>query len=103
MARTSITENLVGSIKRIRNKSYSFSKINFVTRKVRFVNETSKFEKAKATGYPISSIKNVEINTRVAETLPFRVKFINIGIEGYGPDNPPPVGLAVIGFNNYIL
>lgn len=103
MAKTTIAETLVGSIKRIRKTNYPFSQINFIKRKVRFVNEISKFGKAKTTNYPISSINNVEINTRVTETLPFRVKFINIGIEGYGPDNPPPIGLAVIGFNNYIL
>lgn len=41
--------------------------------------------------------------TRIEEVLPFRVKFINIGIEGYGPSNPPPIPLQVIGFSNYIL
>lgn len=35
--------------------------------------------------------------------LQFRVKFINIGLEGYGPGNPAPIGIAVIGINNYIL
>lgn len=37
------------------------------------------------------------------ETLPFRIKFINIGIEAYGPNNPAPIGIAVIGLNNYVL
>lgn len=41
--------------------------------------------------------------SRINQTLPFRVKFINIGIEGYGPNNPPPIGIAIIGVNNYIL
>lgn len=33
----------------------------------------------------------------------FRVKFINIGIESSTPGLPSPIGIAVIGFNNYIL
>lgn len=39
----------------------------------------------------------------VTDTIPFRVKFTNIGIPGYGPGNVPPIGIAIIGFNNYIL
>lgn len=35
--------------------------------------------------------------------LPFRVKFTNIDIPGYGPSNVPPIGIAIIGVNNYIL
>ena len=42
-------------------------------------------------------------SVRINEVLPFRVKFINIGIEGYGPNNPAPIGIAIIGVNNYIL
>lgn len=40
---------------------------------------------------------------KVEDVLPFRIKFINIGIEGYGPNNPAPIGIAIIGYNNYIL
>jgi len=35
--------------------------------------------------------------------LPFRLTITNIGIEGYRPDNPPGIGVQVIGFSNYIL
>lgn len=41
-------------------------------------------------------------NAKIKEVLPFRVKFINIGIEGYGPNNVPPIGIAIIDYNNYI-
>lgn len=40
---------------------------------------------------------------QVTQKLPFRIKITNIGITGYGPNNPAPVGIAIIGFNNYIL
>lgn len=40
---------------------------------------------------------------RIDQVLPFRVKFTSIGIEGYGPNNVPPIPLQVIGFSNFIL
>jgi hypothetical protein len=57
----------------------------------------------KAKNYPISRFVGEKRDVLVKQQLPFRVKFINIGIESYGPNNPPPIGIAVIGFNNYIL
>ncbi len=39
----------------------------------------------------------------IEDTLPFRVKFMSIGVPGYSPTNVPPIGIAIIGVNNYIL
>jgi hypothetical protein len=50
-----------------------------------------------------SKVSDSPFRSKISSTLPFRVKFINIGIEGYGPNNPAPIGIAIIGFNNYIL
>jgi hypothetical protein len=41
--------------------------------------------------------------TGITEMLPFRVRFTSVQIAGYDPNNPPPVGIAIIGVNNYIL
>ena len=41
--------------------------------------------------------------TRISKFLPFRISFQNVNIEAYGPSSPAPIGIAVIGFNNYIL
>lgn len=61
------------------------------------------------------SVKNIEykpIRTSLtdqipkvllSEILPFRIKITNIGIDSYGPNNPAPIGIALIGLNNYIL
>lgn len=46
------------------------------------------------TGYLMSSFATI---------YPFRVKFTNIGFERNEPINVPPIGIAVIGINNYIL
>ena len=46
------------------------------------------------------------IGTTLAEVqtiLPFRVRFTNIEQPGYSPSLVPPIGIAIIGFNNYIL
>lgn len=47
----------------------------------------------------VSSKRTVVIN----QTVPFRVRFTSIGVEGYGPNNVPGIGIQVIGFSNYIL
>lgn len=38
-----------------------------------------------------------------SEILPFRIRFTTINIRPYDARNPAPVGIAVIGVNNYIL
>lgn len=55
--------------------------------------------------YGIAKITDIKSNkTVINQTLPFRIKFINIGITNqYNPESPAPIGIAVIGINNYIL
>ena len=44
-----------------------------------------------------------ELCTDFATVMPFRVNFQTIDMGAYSPTNPAPIGIAVIGFNNYIL
>lgn len=53
--------------------------------------------------YPISRITEKQRVVRISQKLPFYVRFENVSIEGYGPSSPAPIGIAVIGINNYIL
>ena len=57
--------------------------------------------------YPSDKIYTYVSYDRIGATprsvLPFRVRFTNIGVVGYSPDNPAPLGIAIIGVNNYIL
>lgn len=39
----------------------------------------------------------------VISELPFKIRITNITVPGYSPTNVPPIGIAIIGFNNYIL
>lgn len=57
----------------------------------------------KNTNFYKSSVYQKVGSVDIRQTLPFRVRFTNIAIPGYGPNNPAPIGIAVIGFNNYIL
>lgn len=66
-------------------------------------NNTNKIKKINSKSYAIINLKNKTREVKINETLPFRVKFKNIRIEGYSSSNPAPIGIAVIGFSNYIL
>lgn len=40
---------------------------------------------------------------KIKSKLPFRVKFMSVKVPGYSANTPAPVGIAVIGYSNYIL
>lgn len=63
----------------------------------------NKLKAINAISYAIINVANDTRTVKVNETLPFRIKFTNIGIEGYSRSNPAGIGIAVVGFNNYIL
>jgi hypothetical protein len=41
--------------------------------------------------------------SKVIYKVPFKIKVTNIMVPSYTPQNVPPIGLAIIGINNYIL
>jgi hypothetical protein len=53
--------------------------------------------------FPIFNIVRPKRTVLINQTIPFRVRFTSIGIEGYGPNNVPGIGIQVIGYSNYIL
>lgn len=67
-------------------------------------NKNTKTLKAiNAISYAIINVARDNRAVKIEEVLPFRIKFTNIGIPGYGINNPAGIGIAVIGLNNYIL
>lgn len=48
-------------------------------------------------------VDNKKLLSEVIYKIPFRIKITNITIPGYSPTNIPPIGIAIIGVNNYIL
>ena len=65
---------------------------------------------AKATVINIENKRVVEVNPTCKNRksvllyeLPFKIRITNITVPGYSPINVPPIGIAIIGLNNYIL
>jgi hypothetical protein len=71
---------------------------------VKIINILNFRSKLKAVDYPIANIRYTPpFGVKVKDELPFRVRFTNIGVNSYGENNVPPIGIAIVGFNNYIL
>jgi hypothetical protein len=62
-----------------------------------------RFKKVKQYNNSIAKIIFKPRKSKIKSILPFRVKFTTIGIEAFNSGNPAPIGIAVIGVNNYIL
>lgn len=60
-------------------------------------------KKVYTSEYGIAKPTYKKINVKVNQSLPFRISIFNVGISAYGPSNPAPIGIAIIGFNNYVL
>lgn len=66
---------------------------------------THRLAHAQITDLDARSIKinDITCKSTIEDVLPFRVQFINVSVFGFSKDNPAGVGVAVIGYNNYIL
>lgn len=53
--------------------------------------------------YMSKIIYSPPINSILIYDVPFKVRIKNITVPGYTPSDVPPIGIAIIGFNNYIL
>ena len=65
---------------------------------------------AKATVINTDSQRVIEVNPTcenrkaiVIYDLPFKIRITNIKVPGYSPVDVPPIGIAIVGLNNYIL
>lgn len=76
MAKAVITEKSPGRAKSLKSMDYGIIKLG-------------------KKGYP----QTIRIN----EVLPFRISFTNIMVPSYSSTDIPPIGIAIVGFNNYIL
>lgn len=41
--------------------------------------------------------------SKVIYQVPFKIRVTNITVPGYSPIDVPPIGIAIVGVNNYIL
>lgn len=64
----------------------------------------NKIAKIKPIDFPLAKIKDTNLQrVEIKSTVPFKVRFTSIQIEGYTSTNVPPIPLQVIGYSNYIL
>lgn len=70
---------------------------------VKIIEEKYRIGFIEKSDYPIVEIEGPHSMAKIIEVLPFRIKFTNIGIPSYFPPDVPPIGIAIVGFNNYIL
>ena len=66
--------------------------------------QKQKTQKIESKNFSIIRILETKNNVNISSVLPFRVRFENITVPGYSyPNNVAPIGIAIIGINNYIL
>lgn len=70
---------------------------------VKISESLNKVKTIKSSSFPIFDITKSKQVVSIQPVLPFKIKFINIGIPGYSANNPAPIGIAIVGFTNYIL
>lgn len=56
-----------------------------------------------AVNYSIFDFADLSPRPSVENIGTFRIRFSNIGIEGYPAGSAAPIGIAIIGYNNLIL
>ena len=100
---TVIPDSNNGYAKQAKSKNHSESKVfgidvNSSVKAILF--HASKFAEKS---FGISKIYKTHRKAKAMSVLPFRVRFTNLANIGYSPENPAPIGIAVIERNNYVF
>jgi len=103
MAKAVIRPKVNGITKTITTSDYPNTSITGINHKSIISSESNITKTIETTSYPIVDLYQSPNLSTIINTLPFRVRFTTIGIDGYSSTNVPPIGIAIIGFNNYIL
>jgi hypothetical protein len=102
MAKAVVTDIKPGYLGSVEQTSYPNA---YVTGEAHSAKITDIVHDAKVItiGYPITKVMDIVYTAKAIDIIPFYVRFTDIGIAGYGPGNPAPIGIAIIGVSNYIL
>jgi hypothetical protein len=103
MAKAVISKNIFASVKSAISKSFPISEILYKKQDLWIADLSPKTLSAKEYGYGILEIADQYRKVSIDSPLQFRIRITNIGVIQYGPNNPAPIGVAVVGFNNYII
>jgi hypothetical protein len=93
-------DNPKAKIENVKNNNLSITDNNFLSQ---IEDQTFTTESVESKDYSLVEIESKLTSLAISEILPFRIRITNIGVGSYGPNNPAPIGIAVIGINNYIL
>lgn len=103
MARVAITNIAEPNVGSIRRQDFSITDIDFNQRFSEITDLTFIPRSIKAVEFGILKTRFEDRQVKAESILPFRVRFTSVDIPGYGRENPAPIGIAVIGINNYVL
>jgi len=103
MAKVVISDKKSGIAKSFKNLNYL--KVNVLEKQnnATFYQKENIVENIKTFSYSEIELSEYLNTAKFMSKLPFKVRFTNIVVPGYNRDNVAPIGIAVIGFNNYIL
>lgn len=103
MARVAITSIAEPSTEQVRNTNYSVTDVDF-NQRTQIVKEISHNTRSvREKDFGILRLVFDDRQTKAETILPFRIRFSSVDLPGYGRENPPPIGIAIVGLNNYIL
>ncbi len=69
----------------------------------RTINPIAEVDDIRPANFVYAHNVNYVSRIDVIEQLPFRIRLTPIGLEGYDRANPAAIGIAIIGYSNYIL
>lgn len=100
MSRTVILNKITATVKNL--KEYSYGLFNPISNNEKVTIKSIEYNTKvlKESSYPVTKITFTPIQTKPTSILPFRVRFTTVGEGGEGI---PGIGIAIIGYNNYIL
>ncbi len=93
-------DNPKAKIQNVTDTKVSLTDSNFLSQ---IEDQTFTTENIESKDYSLIEIENKFTSLAISEVLPFRIRITNIGVGSYSPNSPAPIGIAVIGINNYIL
>ena len=103
MARVAIIDIAEPKTGYARNKDYPIASADYDKLSVSMSDLSPIVKSAVEKDYGILKTKFDDRYTKAESILPFRIAFTSVDIPGYGRENPAPIGIAIIGSNNYIL
>ena len=103
VAKAVVIDNIYATAKTVDGVAYPVAKPISLDINSSITDLSLETKSISTTDYSIFTIDDNGYRSIINGIYPFRVRFTTVGVSNYGPSNPAPIGIAVIGFNNYIL